>query len=73
MSERWKYQLKTGSFWGIFMTVFMALFEMKEHPLAEQLASWQFYFRMITFLITGIFLLGYINWKAKVRRQGDKQ
>ncbi|WP_026703585.1 hypothetical protein [Flavobacterium soli] len=68
MSERWKYQLKTGGFWGIFMTVFMALFEMKEHPLVEQLVSGQFYFRMVTFLIVGIFLLGYINWRAKVKR-----
>lgn len=68
MSERWKYQLKTGGFWGIFMTVFMALFEMKEHPLTEQLVSGQFYFRMVTFLIVGIFLLGYINWRAKVKR-----
>ena len=25
MSERWKYQIKTGLPWGIFMTVFMIL------------------------------------------------
>jgi hypothetical protein len=30
MSERWKYQLKMGGFWGVFMVVFMTLFELKE-------------------------------------------
>jgi len=69
MSERWKYQIKTGGFWGIFMTVFMALFEMKEHSLQEQLVSGQFYVRMVVFLITGIFLLGYINWSAKIKER----
>ena len=72
MGERWKYQIKIGAFWGIFMTFFMALFEMKEHPLKEQLVSGQFYLRMVIFLITGIFLLGYINWRAK-RKEGNKE
>jgi hypothetical protein len=65
MSERWKYQIKTGGFWGLFMTVFMALYESKEIPLQEQLTSSQFYFRLVFFLIMGIFILGYFTWKNK--------
>ena len=68
MSERWKYQVYSGAFWGIFMTVFMALFEMKENPIADQLSSFQFYFRFVTFTVVGIFVLGYVNWKAKEKR-----
>ncbi len=69
MSERWKYQLKTGIFWGLFMSVFNLFFEMQEKPIPAQLVSANFYLRMFVFTLTGIFLLGYINWKAKVKKQ----
>ncbi len=42
MSERWKYQIKMGGFWGIFMIIFMTLFELKENPFMEQLSSTNF-------------------------------
>jgi len=64
MSERWKYQIKTGLFWGVFMSVFNTLFEIQEHPIIEQLSRPGFYFRSITFIIVGIFVLGYFNWKS---------
>lgn len=35
MNERWKYQIKTGGFWGIFMTVFNILFELKQVSFLE--------------------------------------
>ena len=72
MSERWKYQLKYGMFWGIIMTVFMTLFEIKEKPLTEQLVSGEFYVRSGGFLAMGIFVLGYMGWKEKQKRP-DKQ
>lgn len=65
MSERWKYQIKMGGFWGVFMAVFMALFELRETSLYEQFTSFQFYFRLVFFLIVGIFILGYFTWKNK--------
>ena len=74
MSERWKYQLKMGGFWGIFMIIFMTLFEIKEKSISEQLSSKDFYFRAISYLVLGIFVLGYFNWKSKVKREKvDKQ
>ena len=68
MSERWKYQLKTGGIWGVFMVIFTTLFELKEKPLAEQLSSPNFYLRSILYIGIGIFILGYFNWKAKNKR-----
>jgi hypothetical protein len=70
MSERWKYQLKYGLFWGIFMTVFMTLFDIKEKPLAVQFSSGDFYFRAASFIAMGIFFLGYMGWREKIKRQG---
>ena len=35
MSERWKYQIKMGGFWGIFMVIFMTLFQLKEKNPTE--------------------------------------
>ncbi len=69
MSERWKYQFKTGTFWGVFMTLFNVLFELQEKPLATQLSHPGIYVKAIIFILLGIFVLGYFNWKAKVKRQ----
>ena len=65
MSERWKYQIKTGGIWGLFMAAFMAFFEIKENPILEQLSSFQFYFRLVCFELVGIFILGYFTWKNR--------
>lgn len=65
MSERWKYQIRMGGIWGLFMTVFMTWYEAKEHPLIEQLSSPQLYIRMVAFLAVGIFVLGYYTWKNR--------
>lgn len=69
MSERWKYQLKMGGFWGIFMAIFSSLFSLKERSLSEQLSSTDFYIRLAGFLIFGIFGLGYMNWKSSQRQK----
>ena len=63
MSERWKYQLKVGLLWGILMAFFNLMFD--ERPAKVQLASVDFYLRSACFILAGIFILGYINWRAK--------
>ncbi len=63
MSERWKYQIKMGGFWGLFMVAFMTLFELQEKPFMEQISSHNFYLRAVVYLVVGIFGLGYFNWK----------
>jgi len=70
MSERWKFQIRMGGMWGIFMTVFMTWYETKEHPLTEQLSSAQLYIRMVAFLAVGIFGLGYYGWKNRKSEVG---
>ena len=72
MSERWKYQIKSGGFWGLFMTLFMTFFEHKEATFAEQFTHPKFYFRAVIYLVMGIFVLGYFNWKAKVKNDAKK-
>jgi len=72
MSERWKYQIKSGGLWGIFMILFMSLYELKEKSFSEQLSNANFFIRALFYLITGIFLLGYYNWKQKEKRDKNQ-
>ena len=69
MSERWKYQIKMGGIWGVFMSFFMLLFDLKTISVSEQLSQPSFYIRAATFIILGIFVLGYITWKSKTKQQ----
>lgn len=69
MSERWKYQIKTGSFWGVFMTAFSVLFELQEKPLKMQLSNPSLYYKAVVFIVIGIFVLGYFNWKSRMKSQ----
>jgi cell division protein FtsW (lipid II flippase) len=71
MSERWKYQLKMGGFWGVFMVVFMSLFELKEKTISQQLSENNFYIRAVSYIVIGIFVLGYFSWKEKVKRENS--
>jgi hypothetical protein len=69
MSERWKYQLKMGGFWGVFMVIFMTLFELKEKTISQQLSDANFYVRAVSYIVIGIFVLGYFSWKEKIKRE----
>ena len=69
MSERWKYQIKMGGIWGVFMSVFMILFDIKTISVAEQLSQPSFYIRAVGYIVLGIFVLGYFTWKSKMKQQ----
>jgi len=69
MSERWQYQIKSGGFWGLFMTAFSVFFEIKEKPFMTQLSNPNFYIRAVGYILIGIFVLGYFNWKQKEKRE----
>ena len=71
MSERWKYQLKMGGFWGVFMVIFMTLFELQEKTISQQLADRNFYIRVVGYIVIGVFFLGYFNWKEKIKRENS--
>jgi hypothetical protein len=68
MSERWIYQIKSGGLWGVFMTAFNVFFELKDKTFMQQIATSNFYIRALGFILMGIFVLGYFNWKQKVKR-----
>ena len=72
MSERWKYQIKTGGIWGVFMSVFMILFNLKEASFLEQISKPEFFIRATAYIVIGIFVLGYFTWKSKNKRENTK-
>jgi hypothetical protein len=63
MSERWKYQLKIGVFWSLFMTFFMAI--NNEKSFSEQINSSDLYVRLGINFLVGIFIMGYLTWKGQ--------
>ena len=65
MGEKWKYQLKMGIIWGLFMSVFNLLFNLQSQPLVQQLQSSGFYVRAVLFIVVGVFVLGNYNWNKK--------
>jgi len=65
MRERWKYQIKTGTTWALLTLAIMMLFDWKEHPILPQFSSPKFYLKILVYLITGVFIMGYIFWKGK--------
>jgi hypothetical protein len=69
MSERWKYQIKKGGFWGVFMILFTTVFALKEKPFATQIVDSGYYLRCVGYLLFGVFALGYSSWKAKIKRE----
>ena len=73
MSERWKYQLKVGTFWGLFMVVFMTLMDWRTKPILNELTSPKFYIKLVIYLVVGIFGLGYFNWKAKKKQEENNK
>ena len=72
MTERWKYQLKTGGFWGVFMIVFTTVFALKEKPLAIQITDYSYYIRAVGYLLFGVFVLGFSSWKSKIKRENKQ-
>ncbi|MDI9256030.1 MULTISPECIES: hypothetical protein [Flavobacterium] len=69
MSERWKYQIKTGLPFGIFMPIVLTLVEWYYSSFSEAFISIKFLVRLCIFLFVGIFLIGYSNWRAKKKSE----
>ncbi len=67
MSERWKYQFKTGLPFGIMMPVVMTLFDWfgTSASFDEAFFSMNFLVKLVIFLLGGIFVIGYFNWREK--------
>ena len=72
MNERWKYQIKVGLFWGLFMVICISLFEWKEKPILVELTTFKFYVRAALYIVVGIFAIGYFHWKEKKKQEEKK-
>jgi hypothetical protein len=67
MTDRWKYQIKTGGLWGFAAATLLSLFNLTEVPFEEEFFSKKYLVKLIFFLIAGIFIVGYISWKKKTK------
>ncbi len=63
MSERWKFQLRSGLIFGLVFTFMMSL--MDEKSLEDQFSSTKFYIRILTNILVGVFVIGYFMWKGQ--------
>ena len=71
MSERWKFQLKNGLIWGFIVPFIMAAFDLSELSFKDAFLSKENLFRTLYFVLAGIFIVGYSNWKKKIKRENS--
>lgn len=63
MSERWTFQLKSGLIFAFVFTFMMCV--MNEKSLEIQFNSTNFYIRILTNILVGVFVIGYFKWKGQ--------
>ncbi len=63
MSERWKFQLRSGFVFAFVYTLMMCI--MSEKSLENELNSTRFYLRILTNILFGVFVIGYLVWKGQ--------
>ena len=66
MSERWKFQLRSGLIFGLVYTIMMCL--MNENSLEDQFSSTKFYIRIFANILVGVFVIGYLMWKGRYEK-----
>jgi len=71
MNERWKHQIRAGLPFGIIMPVIMTLFDWfgTSASFTEAFFTMKFLVKFIVFMILGIFLIGYSNWREKAKNE----
>ena len=71
MSERWKYQIKTGLPFVIVMHIIMTLFEWygTSETFAEAFFTMKFLIKLIVFVTIGVFLIGYSYWRERAKNE----
>ena len=68
MGDRWKYQIKNGGIWGLIVSSCIAVIDLFEMSFEEAFLSKEKLLRTLYFVLAGIFIIGYSNWKKKVKR-----
>jgi hypothetical protein len=73
MSERWKFQLKSGLIWGIILSLSLSAFDLFERSFEDVFFSKINLLRTLYFVLVGIFIIGYVNWKKKIKRDTNAE
>ena len=63
MSERWKYQIKSGLPFGLLLPIVLGLLDWYGTSFSEDFFTLKFLISLLVFLFGGIFVIGYYNWK----------
>ena len=71
MSERWKFQLKYGFIWAFMVSFIMAGFDLLEMSIEDAFLSKRNLFRMLFFVLSGIFVVSYFSWKKKIKKESN--
>ena len=69
MTDRWKYQIKTGGLWGFATATLLSLINLTEVTFEEEFLTKRYLIKLMFFLITGIFIVGYLSWKKKIKEK----
>ena len=67
MTDRWKYQIKTGGLWGFATATILSLFNLTDASFEEEFLSKKYLIKLVFFLLIGIFMVGYFSWKKKLK------
>lgn len=68
MSKRWIYQIKNGLVWGLIISLCLSVFDLFEMAFEDAFFSKKNLFRTLCFVLVGVFIVGYLSWKKKVKR-----
>ena len=72
MSPRWKFQIRNGLPFGIFMAIFMTGFDAAMQNSTAPFLTGNFVIKLIIWMLGGVFIVGYFNWREKVKREENK-
>ncbi|SDG59583.1 hypothetical protein SAMN04488062_10124 [Flavobacterium omnivorum] len=65
MRERWQFQIKNGGVWGLIVSCSIAIIDLFEMSFEDAFLSQEKLLRTLYFVLAGIFIVGYSNWKKK--------
>lgn len=71
MSKKWQFQIKNGVRWGIILSLCLLIFDLLERSFEDAFFSKRNLFRTLYFVLFGIFVIGYLNWKKKIKRDNS--
>ncbi|MFT5251869.1 MAG: NADH:ubiquinone oxidoreductase subunit 6 (subunit J) [Flavobacteriales bacterium] len=68
MTDRWKYQIKTGGMWGFATATIISLFNLTDKSIEEEFLSKKYFIKLLYFILFGILIVGYFSWKKKFKK-----